>query len=290
VVVGKTLALTATVTGSTNTAVTWESSDGSVATIVDGVVTGVSVGSVTITATAVASSKVKALKTIAVVNPTLDSAVLDEVVDNYTATTTLGDYESVVSVTDHGVYESLNDAGFCLVGDSYYVFEKGTTNYVYSASKAVATKAELNGAYTLGALYKQSSFSFYGSSKGIDIYLSSPADGKTEDVAYQTYMDDLNWLVSEKTIQASFTGLKTAVLTDGTHFLGSALFGTSVKDATKSGFIMSTFFSKVGTTTFDITAYTLDEETSGSGTEEPFSSSSSSGKVNPFILGLSLAE
>ena len=175
------------------------------------------------------------------------------------------------------------------MNNAFYPFSKGTTNYVYSLAGESYAKDDFNASFSLGALYKKSSFDYLASSGGIDIYLSAPASGSEEDFAYEAFMGDLNWMVSEKTIKGSYTNLKAAVLTDGTNFLGTALYATSIADSTKSGFLMTSAFSKIGSTTFDIAVYSMDENTSGGGTEEPFSSSSSNGFLDPVFSTMGIA-
>lgn len=66
VVMGKTIALTASVANASDTSVTWASSDDAIATVADGVVTGVNPGSATITVTAVADPSKSAALSITV--------------------------------------------------------------------------------------------------------------------------------------------------------------------------------------------------------------------------------
>jgi len=67
VVAGNDITLTATVANATDTSVTWESADPTIATVTAGVVHGVKAGTVKITATSVADTTIKAEKTITVV-------------------------------------------------------------------------------------------------------------------------------------------------------------------------------------------------------------------------------
>ena len=95
--VSQTLQLSVSVTGATNSAVTWSSSDTTKATVdANGVVTGVAAGSVTITATSQEDTSKTATCSVTVIEPTVNSSIA---LDKTTAEIVVGNNITLVATT-----------------------------------------------------------------------------------------------------------------------------------------------------------------------------------------------
>lgn len=138
VVAGEAITLTATVTGSTDVAVTWESADTAVATVAAGVVTGVKAGTVVITATSHADPSKKATKSITVTAPAVVVSVDGAATVDAEATITLT--ATVANATDTSVTWTSSDATVATVAAGVVTGIKAGKTTIRATSVADPTK------------------------------------------------------------------------------------------------------------------------------------------------------